>query len=688
MGNAATVDIVGKNASLKAALKESESMAIDFGGKMKNIFAALGAAIAALAIFNFAKGWVDDANESEKAFTKLQAVIKATGGAAGFSAEQMAALSDEMEAMTGIEAEVVQQAQAVIATFRNIRGREFVEATEAAADMAAVLGGDVSSAATMVSKALNDPLQGITALSKAGVTFSDKQKDMIAQFIKTGDVASAQQVILEELRAEYGGTAEALGQTFGGQLTRLQIRLGNAGEELGGAIVTILDSLMPLADGIITMIENVMPAVHEIAHGIVEIGSIILDKLSPVFDWLLDTGIAVWTALEMVITDFADIATAAMLKFQLGIVTTFSVVVHWLTDVIPGVLVWFAENWINIFTDIASGVTTILSNMLTNISEFIDAVMAYLAGEGFDFEFTALTDGFETSIKKLPEIAERVPGELEKALTDKIGIVGERLGQKFGDKFNEKKKLLMDLTVPKERDKIDMTSNAEKVDASDLKQAKEKKEKEEKEKKDKEPKEKKEKEEKKDDSHAAKFEDLQSLSKRIQEAAASTERDKPTKELNETNKQLKEGVQKLATIMQGATTNLVGKLIDVGKNSGINPAKMLLDGLTGLGGLAIGATKPGAKGKMFDALWSDGIDLSGLASAKSNLRHVDPEVVALKQKEHDKVLADNMRAWEETRRAQDAAAYRQAQEALNVQKGIKAASDKTAEKIDTLGTLQ
>ena len=44
----------------------------------------------------------------------------------------------------------------------------------------------------MVGKALNDPLKGLTALSKKGVAFSDSQKKMVAAMMKTGDVAGAQ----------------------------------------------------------------------------------------------------------------------------------------------------------------------------------------------------------------------------------------------------------------------------------------------------------------------------------------------------------------------------------------------------------------------------------------------------------------------------------------------------------------
>jgi hypothetical protein len=55
--------------------------------------------------------------------------------------------------------------------------------------MSTALGMDLQSAALQVGKALNDPRQGVAALSRAGIQFSNVQKANIRQMVEMGDVA-------------------------------------------------------------------------------------------------------------------------------------------------------------------------------------------------------------------------------------------------------------------------------------------------------------------------------------------------------------------------------------------------------------------------------------------------------------------------------------------------------------------
>jgi hypothetical protein len=71
----------------------------------------------------------------------------------------------------------------MLLTFTSIGKDVFPLATQAAADMATKMnGGVIPSAqqmqqqALLVGKALNDPIKGLSALSREGVTFSDSQK--------------------------------------------------------------------------------------------------------------------------------------------------------------------------------------------------------------------------------------------------------------------------------------------------------------------------------------------------------------------------------------------------------------------------------------------------------------------------------------------------------------------------------
>jgi len=56
-------------------------------------------------------------------------------------------------------------------------------------------------------------------------------------------MAGAQAFILRELQTEFGGSARAAGETFGGQLEILKNKLGNMKEEIGGRLLPILTGL-------------------------------------------------------------------------------------------------------------------------------------------------------------------------------------------------------------------------------------------------------------------------------------------------------------------------------------------------------------------------------------------------------------------------------------------------------------
>jgi len=140
---------------------------------------------------------------------KLAAIIKATGGSAGVTANQMVQLAKEIQNSAGISNTMTMQAEALILTFVNISGSVIPRTMNAIADMSTLFGG-MREAAVQLGKALNDPTIGLTALQRVGITFSETQKEMIKGFQESGDILKAQEVILTELENEFGGTARAI----------------------------------------------------------------------------------------------------------------------------------------------------------------------------------------------------------------------------------------------------------------------------------------------------------------------------------------------------------------------------------------------------------------------------------------------------------------------------------------------
>jgi len=192
------------------------------------------------------------------------AVIKSTGGAANVTKEQVTGLADELEKLTGVEAEAVMTGENMLLTFTNIKNGVgenndiFNQATKMTLDMATAMnGGAVPSAEAMkaqaiqLGKALNDPMKGLTALSKVGVSFTEDQKKQIQTMQEAGDTMGAQKVILAELNKEFGGSAEAFGATTAGKVAKLQNEFGNVAETLMADALPAINSFVAGLSGMI-----------------------------------------------------------------------------------------------------------------------------------------------------------------------------------------------------------------------------------------------------------------------------------------------------------------------------------------------------------------------------------------------------------------------------------------------------
>ena len=181
------------------------------------------------------------ANEQERVEAQLAATLRSTGNAAGFVAEEITRQAAAMQELTTFGDEAIIGAQSLLLTFTKLKDDVFPAATLITLDIAAAMGQDLKSSAILVGKALNDPILGLSALTRVGITFSDQQKDQIKLFVETGDVMSAQNVILKELNTQFGGSAAAAAKTFGGEMKQIANELGDAKEKMGKLITESAD---------------------------------------------------------------------------------------------------------------------------------------------------------------------------------------------------------------------------------------------------------------------------------------------------------------------------------------------------------------------------------------------------------------------------------------------------------------
>jgi hypothetical protein len=189
-------------------------------------------------------------------------VLKSTGTTANGTAKDIENLAGSLEALTATEAETIQEGANLLLTFKNIQNQAgagndiFNQTTAAMVDVARAMGTSASGEAIRLGKALNDPVKGISALTRVGITFTEQQKAQIKALSDSGDIMGAQKIILAELQSQFGGSGAAFAKSFTGQLQLLQHELGTVGEE---ATMAVMPALQQMVDGFRELIPVVGP---------------------------------------------------------------------------------------------------------------------------------------------------------------------------------------------------------------------------------------------------------------------------------------------------------------------------------------------------------------------------------------------------------------------------------------------
>jgi hypothetical protein len=231
-----TIDIVGKDSF--------SNVLGNFGSIITGIESAINLVTGAFeAAYNAVTPFIESASDSEQAIARLEGVLRATGGAVGLTSDELQQLANNLQATTRYSDESIMSAEAILLTFRSIGEDVFPRALTAVADMSEIFGG-LDASAMQLGKALQDPVGMMGALSRAGITFSDTQKEMIKNFVETGDVAAAQNIILTEVENQVGGLAQVMGGTFAGQVEIAKNKLDEIRETIGGALLPVLGDLL------------------------------------------------------------------------------------------------------------------------------------------------------------------------------------------------------------------------------------------------------------------------------------------------------------------------------------------------------------------------------------------------------------------------------------------------------------
>jgi hypothetical protein len=205
---------------------------------------------------------------------------------------------------------------------------------------------------------------------------------------------------------------------------------------IGGAL-SAAGSLMTMLAGAIAL---VLSPVGLLVAGLAALGGELVDtygvgqtfaaKLGSVFAAIRDVAIGVLSRVVFALTHFGDSFRYVLAEAAYQVVRFYGLLKHWLGQ-IPTLVQWVVDNWRELFTDAWNLLQTFGSNVAKNLSNLWDAIVSFVSGEGFSFEWTGLLDGFESQLKEMPKIVERVASETEKDLERRRDDIYEDLAKEF-----------------------------------------------------------------------------------------------------------------------------------------------------------------------------------------------------------------------------------------------------------------
>jgi hypothetical protein len=319
---------------------------------------APAAVIGLTALTGMAVSAVRAAEEAQVANDRLDAVAKSMnlfGSQTEKVTDRLKEFAEANERSIAVDADIIKATQAKLLTFKNLAitadevGGAMDRATLAAIDLAAAGFGEAEQNAVQLGKALQDPVKGITALARSGVTFTEQEKEKIAALVETNRVLEAQDLILSAIETQVGGTAAATA-TGSAKMSLAFLAMQDA---LGEALMPVFEALVPLVTdffgyigdniGVMTVLAGVFAT---LAIAILAVNFAL--NANPIVKWITFIGLAV----------------AGVILF-----------VDWLVKLYGG--------WDKLFKDISAGFVSFvlaIGRGLDQIDAFFLAVFEGLAG--------------------------------------------------------------------------------------------------------------------------------------------------------------------------------------------------------------------------------------------------------------------------------------------------------------------
>lgn len=220
---------------------------------------------------------VDEGQEARKTLATTTALLRTTGGVANVTAEGIERIAGRLSDAAAVDDEFVAGLANVLLTFKNVRnevgqGNNIFDRAVASALNLGSIFGSAESAIVQVGKALENPVKGLTALTRSGVTFTDQEAKKIEKLVESNRLLEAQRVLLEAIEGQSAGAAEAAATP----IDRLGVSIGNLAEAGSATLLPVLDGMATAASFLADTLTGLPTPIREVGSAIAYVAGVVL----------------------------------------------------------------------------------------------------------------------------------------------------------------------------------------------------------------------------------------------------------------------------------------------------------------------------------------------------------------------------------------------------------------------------
>lgn len=301
MGESVEIQII----AVDAATDIISRIGAAFGPMGEAAAIAIGGAVAAITQF------VTAGAEAEDTMGRFNTLVDSSP-LVGYK-DEMLKLANALSLTTKFETDNIVAAEGQLSLYTNIGQNIFPEATKATLNLATLMGGDATSAAQMLGRALEDISGGsLTMLARQRLLTKEqadsaksmaeygqsvdvtsqmtkKQTDALSALMtpqqKATNAAAAQAYVLDILNGKIGDLATNMAQTGTGPMTTMNNKFQDMKEQIGTVILNALNPLITrFSDWVTQNTPQIIAAGTDIAQNFANLVTNIVNYLVPAFN--------------------------------------------------------------------------------------------------------------------------------------------------------------------------------------------------------------------------------------------------------------------------------------------------------------------------------------------------------------------------------------------------------------------